>query len=272
RRAAPTSRSSTPSRRTAKASPSSPTCCWPAGSRISYMKILALAKHVPESTTVIKVKTDGSGIETAGVKFVMNPFCEFAVEEALRIREKNAAAGIEVSVLTLGPAAAADVIRTAYAMGADQGIHISDDALAGIDELMTAKVIATAIKTRGFELVIAGKHAIDYDSGQLGPAVAEHLGWPHVGAVVAIEWAGDMKSMTVRRRIEGAEEVVQIELPCLITCEKGLNEARYPSLPGLMKAKKKPIETVNLAALGLSAGDVGVAACATRMGEFSPPP
>jgi electron transfer flavoprotein beta subunit len=236
------------------------------------MKILALAKHVPESTAAIKVKPDGSGIETAGVKFVMNPFCEFAVEEALRIREKNAAAGIEVTVLTLGPAAAADVIRTAYAMGADQGIHLCDDAYNGLDELTTARVMAAAVKSRGFDLVLAGKHAIDYDSGQVGPALAECLGWPHAGAVVAIEWAADMKSLTARRRIEGAEEVVEIKLPCLITCEKGLNEARYPSLPGLMKAKKKQIETLNLAAIGLPASEISATACATRMGEFAPPP
>jgi len=202
----------------------------------------------------------------------MNPFCEFAVEEALRIREKHASAGIEVTVLTLGPAAATDVIRTAYAMGADQGIHLFDDAFNGIDELTIARVMAAAIKPRGFDLVIGGKHAIDYDSGQVGPALAEYLGWPHVGAVVAIEWAGDMRSMTVRRRIEGAEEVVAMKLPCLISCEKGLNEARYPSLPGLMKAKKKPIETLNLAALGMPAGEISAAACATRMGEFTPPP
>ncbi len=233
------------------------------------MKILALAKHVPESTTNIKVKADGSGIETVGVKFVMNPFCEFAVEEALRIREKNAAAGIEVTVLTLGPAAAADVVRTAYAMGADQGVHLCDDAFTSIDEIAAARTIAAAIKSRGFDLIIAGKHAIDYDSGQVGPALAECLGWPHVGAVVAIEWAADMKSMTVRRRIEGAEEVVNIKLPCLLTCEKGLNEARYPSLPGLMKAKKKPIETLNLAAVGVAQADI---ASATKMGEFAPPP
>lgn len=236
------------------------------------MKVLALAKFVPESTATIKVRADGSGIETAGVKFVMNPFCEFAVEEALRIREKNPSAGVEVTALTLGPAAAAEAIRTAYAMGADHGIHITDDGLDGVDELTTARIIAGAIKSRGFDLVLAGKHAIDYDSGQLGPALAEYLGWPHVGAVVAIEWAGDLKSATVRRRIEGAEEVVEIKLPCLLTAEKGLNEARYPSLPGLMKAKKRPIETLNLAACGLSKSDVSPEACTTRMTQFSPPP
>lgn len=233
------------------------------------MKILVLVKLVPDSATAIKVKADGSGIETAGVKFVMNPFCEFAVEEALRIKERNAALGAEVTALTLGPAAAADAIRTAYAMGVDQGIHLCDDAFNGLDELAAAKVIAAAIKSRGFELVLAGKHAIDYDSGQLGPALAEYLGWPHVGAVTAIEWAADFKSLTARRRIEGAEEVVNVKLPALITAEKGLNDARYPSLPGLMKAKKRPIETLNAAALGLAASDL---APATKMGQFSPPP
>lgn len=236
------------------------------------MKILALAKHVPESTAAIKIKADRSGIETAGIKFVMNPFCEFAVEEALRIRERHTAAAAEISVLTLGGAAAADVIRTAYAMGVDNGIHLCDDAFSGVDELMTARIIAAAVRSRNFDLILAGKHAIDYDSGQLGPALAECLGWPHVGAVTSIEWAGDFKSLTARRRIEGAEEVVEVRLPCLLTCEKGLNEARYPSLPGLMKAKKKPIETLDALALGLNKSEISTDACATRTGEFSPPP
>lgn len=234
------------------------------------MKVLALLKSVPESTAAIKVKPDGSGIDPAGLKYVMNPFCEFAIEEALRIKERNPAAAVEVTALTLGPPAAADVLRTAYAMGADQAIHLCDEAFNGLDELAAAKIIAAAIQSRGFDLVLAGKVAIDYDSGQVGPALAEHLGWPHVGAVLVIEWAADFKSVTVRRRIEGAEEVAEVKLPCLLTCEKGLNEARYPSLPGLMKAKKRPIETLDLAALGLAADALPPAA--TRMGEFSPPP
>jgi electron transfer flavoprotein beta subunit len=235
------------------------------------MKVLVLAKYVPESTTNIKVKPDGSGIETAGVKFIMNPFCEFAVEAALQFKEKNPGAGVEITTLTLGPAAAVEVIRTAFAMGVDHGLHLSDDAFNGLDELGIARVIAAAIKDTGFDLIFAGKHAIDYDSGQLGPALAELLGWPHVGAVTAIEWAAGFKSATVRRRIEGAEEVVEIQLPALITVEKGLCEPRYPSLPGLMKAKKRPVDTKNAAALGLSPADLGAQA-GTRMGEFAPPP
>lgn len=231
------------------------------------MKILALCKYVPESTAAIKVRADGGGIETAGVKFVMNPFCEFAVEEAIRTKEKIA--GAEAAALTVGPAGHVEVLRTALAMGVDTATHLSDDAFAALDELAIARVIAKAIASRKFDIIFAGKHAIDYDSGQLGPALAELLDIPHVGAVVEITWAADHKSLTARRRIEGAEEVVEVKLPCLITCEKGLNEARYPSLPKLMKAKKTPVETLDAKALGLSAGDL---ASATKMGEFAPPP
>lgn len=236
------------------------------------MKVLALAKYVPESTSNIRVKSDGTGIETAGVKYVMNPFCEFAVEAALQFKEKNSAAAAEVTVLTLGPAAAVEVIRTAYAMGVDQGVHLCDDAFNGLDEIATARVIAAAIKDSKFEVIFAGKHAIDYDSGQVGPALAEFLDIPHVGAVTAIQWGEGFKSATVRRRIEGAEEVVEIQLPALITVEKGLCEPRYPSLPGLMKAKKRPVETKNAAAVGLSAADFAKEKVGTWMGEFTPPP
>lgn len=234
------------------------------------MKILTLTKFVPESTTVIKIKPDGKGIETAGVKFVMNPFCEFAVEAAIRIKEKNAAAGVDITALTVGPAAVVEVLRTALAMGADNAVHLADDAFASLDELTIARVIAKAVAPRKFDLILAGKHAIDYDSGQLGPALAECLDIPHVGAVTAIEWAADNKSLTARRRIEGAEEVVEIKLPCLLTIDKGLNEPRYPSLPKLMKAKKAPVETINAAALAFSAADLSAAA--TKLGEFAPPP
>jgi electron transfer flavoprotein beta subunit len=236
------------------------------------MKVLVLAKYVPESTANIRVKPDGSGIEAAGVKHVMNPFCEFAVEAALQFRERNSAAAAEITVLTLGPAAAVEVIRTAYAMGVDHGLHLCDDLFAGLDELATARVISAAIRESRFDLILCGKHAIDYDSGQVGPALAECLGLPHAGAVTAIEWAADFRSAVVRRRIEGAEEVVEIHLPALMTIDKGLCEPRYPSLPGLMKAKKRPVETKNAAALGLSTGDLSRESVGTWMGEFAPPP
>lgn len=236
------------------------------------MKILALVKHVPDSTTQIRVKADGGGIETTGVKFVMNPFCEFAVEAALQVREKNAAAKAEITALTLGPPSAVDVLRTAYAMGVDHAVHLCDEAFNDLDELGVARVIAAAVRDAGFDLVLAGKHAIDFDSGQVGPALAECLGWPHAGAVTAIDWASDYKSCTVRRRIEGAEEIVELKLPCLLTGEKGLCEPRFPSLPGLMKAKKRPVDVKTAADLGLSADELKKDAMGTHMGEYAPPP
>lgn len=236
------------------------------------MKVLVLVKQVPDSTTNIKVKADGGGIETAGIKYVMDPFCEFAVEAALRLKEKNPGASADITALTLGPANHVDVLRTAYAMGVDHATHLCDDLFADLDEMAVAHVVARAVKDAGFDVILAGKQAIDYDSGQVGPALAECLGWPHVGAVVNIAWGADFKSAVVRRRVEGAEEVVEIKFPCLLTCEKGLGEARYPSLPGLMKAKKKPVDVKNAAALGLSAADLSRETAATWMAEFAPPP
>jgi electron transfer flavoprotein beta subunit len=236
------------------------------------MKILTLVKNVPDSTAAIKVKDDGTGIETAGVKFVMNAFCEFAVEAALQLKEKNPAASAEITALTVGTADDVSVLRTAYAMGIDHATLLSDDLFKDLDDLTTARVVAAAIKDAGFDLILAGKLAIDYDNGHVGPALAEHLGWPHVGTVAAIDWADDFSSATVRRRIEGAEEVVQVTLPCLLTIEKGLCEPRYPSLPGLMKAKKKPIDTKDAAALGLGASDLSREAVGTWVADFAPPP
>ncbi|HPF39015.1 MAG TPA: electron transfer flavoprotein subunit beta/FixA family protein [Phycisphaerae bacterium] len=233
------------------------------------MKILSLVKHVPESTARINVQPDGSGIDPKGVKFVMNPFCEFAVEAALQFKEKNSGAGAEITALTLGPDSSVDALRTAYAMGADNAIHLNDPSFEKADDLAVARIIAAAIKDGGYQVIFAGKHAIDYDRGQVGAALAECLGIPHVGAVTDIEWAADFKSATARRRVEGAEEIVEVQLPAVFTIEKGYVEARYPSLPGLMKAKKKPIDTKDAAALGLSADDVKGA---TEMYGFAPPP
>lgn len=236
------------------------------------MKILSLVKYVPESTAKISVLPDGSDIDTKVVKFVMNPFCEFAVEAALQFRDKNAAANAELTALTLGPDQAADVLRTAYAMGIDKGIHLNDPAFAGIDDLMVARAIAAAIRDQSFDVIFAGKHAIDYDRGQVGAALAECLGIPHIGAVTAIEWSSDFQRATARRRIEGAEEIVDVALPALFTIEKGFVEPRYPSLPGLMKAKKKPIEVKTAADLGMSPDDLSPARISTSTYAFAPPP
>ena len=234
------------------------------------MKVLVVVRQVPDSTTTIKIRPDGQDIERAGIKMVVNPFDEFAIEQAVQLREKRKDVP-SVTALIVGPAQAAEALRTALAVGADDGIHLQDPAFDKLDELQTAALIAAVVKGGGYDLILIGKQEIDLDSGQLGPALAELLDIPHVGATVKLELTADGKSFTARRRVEGAEEVVQVPLPALVTCDKGLCEMRYPSLPNLMKAKKKPVKV-------LKAADVpGFAdACASlggvSMNAFQPPP
>lgn len=234
------------------------------------MKILTLIKQVPDSTTAIKIKPDGSDIERAGVKMVVNPFDEFAIELAVQLRERRGDVE-QITALTVGPATAADALTTALAFGADDAIHLQDAAFDALDEIQTAALIAAVVRELKFDLIVRGKQEIDLDSGQLGPALAEVLDLPHVGAVTKLEIAADGKSLGANRRVEGADEVVEARLPCLLTIEKGLVEARYPSLPNLMKAKKKPRKV--LAAKDVPGfGDIVGAAAATKVRKFEPPP
>lgn len=207
------------------------------------MKILVLLKQVPDSTTNIKITADGKDIERAGVKMVLNPFAEFAIELAVQLREKRKDVE-QITALIAGPAQAAEALRTALAIGADDGIHLQDAAYDKLDELQVAAVAAAIVRDMGFDLIIRGKQEIDLDSGQIGPALAEALDLPHVGAVTKLEISADGSTLTASRRIEGADEIVEAKLPALLTIEKGLVEPRYPSLPNLMKAKKKPVKTI----------------------------
>jgi len=232
------------------------------------VRILTVIKQVPDSNAVIKVKGDGSGIETAGLKFVCDPFDEFGVELAIQLREKRGNVE-EIVVLCLGGDKAGDAIRTALAMGADRAVHVNDPAFESMNELFIAQVLAEAVKkdAKGFDLILCGKYNIDLDAGAIGPALAEYLDWPHVGAIQGLELADDGRSLTARRRVEGAEEVVTCELPALLTIEKGLVEPRYPSLPNLMKAKKKPVQKLTAADLpGVKASSDG-----TRLKSIAPP-
>ncbi len=223
---------------------------------------------MPDSTTAIKIRADGQDIDRTGVKMVVNPFDEFAIEQAVQLREKRK--DVEAATaLIVGPAQAAEALRTALAVGCDDGIHLQDPAFDALDELQLAALIAAVVKDRGYGLILIGKQEIDLDSGQLGPALAELLDLPHVGATVKLEVADDGKSFTARRRIEGAEEVVQVPLPALLTCDKGLCEMRYPSLPNLMKAKKKPVQVLKAADVpGFATSAVG----GTQLHTFQPPP
>ena len=201
------------------------------------MKIAVCIKRVPDSETRVKIAADGVSLDEAGVKFILNPYDEFAVEEALRRKEQTGAG--EVAVLSLGPAAAQETIRTALAMGADRGVLLQADRVPA-DGLVVARALAAELAQGGFDLILFGKIAIDDSSHQVGPMVAELLGLPCVTAVSKLEITGDRG--TAEREVEGGLEVVEFPLPAVITADKGLNEPRLPALKGIMAAKKKPLE------------------------------
>jgi len=211
------------------------------------VNIIACVKQVPDTEAQIKVKADGSGIEEGQIKWVMNPYDEFGVEEALKLKEKN---GGDVTIVCVGPARAMETIRTALAMGADKGVHISDPAFDNADAFVVANALAAVIKTMPHDIIFCGQRAIDDDSGQVGAMLAEALNVPQLTIVTKLEFAGS--SVKVIRPIEGAQLSIETALPCVVTCQKGLNEPRYASLPGIMKAKKKPVDVKNAAAIGVA--------------------
>ena len=216
------------------------------------MKIAVCIKRTPDTETRVRIAADGASLDEAGVKFILNPYDEFAVEEALQRRDK-AGAG-EVVAIALGPDAAQETIRGALAMGADRGILLKADKVPA-DALAVARAIAAEVKDGGYDLVLFGKMAVDDYNHAVGPMVAELLGLPCVTAISKLELEGGKG--TAEREIEGGVEVVEFALPAVLTAEKGLNTPRYPALKGIMAAKKKPIEA-KPAALG--AGRVQVSA------------
>jgi electron transfer flavoprotein beta subunit len=233
------------------------------------VNIIVCIKQVPDTETQIKIASDGKSIVADDIKWVMNPYDEFGVEEALRLKEKF---GGEVTVVGLGPKRVTESLRTALAMGADKGILISDDALEGSDSLAVAKALAAAIKDLDYDLIFTGQRGVDDDLGVVGAALAQLLDIPQVSLTVKVEVAEDGKSLKANRPIEGQTLVIETPLPVLLTAQKGLNEPRYASLPGIMKAKKKPLEEKALADLGLDAGDFGEGGRKVKIIEMVPPP
>ncbi len=209
------------------------------------MKIAVCIKRVPDSEARIKVGADGKSIDESGVKFVLNPYDEYAVEEALKLKE--AAGAGEIVIVCVGPEAAQETIRTALAMGADTGVLLKADS-AGLDPLPVAQALVAELKDGGFDLVLFGKVAIDDSNHAVGPMVAELLGLACVSAVAHLEMAAGKGK--AEREIEGGVEVVEFALPAVITADKGLNEPRYPALRGIMMAKKKPLEVKDAAVAG----------------------
>jgi len=211
------------------------------------MKVLVPVKRVVDYNVKIRVKPDGSGIELANVKMSMNPFDEIAVEEAVRLKEMGTAT--EIVVVSIGPAKAQEAIRTAQAIGADRGILIEIPEGAIVEPLAVAKLLKAVIDAEKPELVILGKQAIDDDCNQTGQMLAALLGWPQ--GTFASKIAIDSGSVSVTREVDGGLETVKLKLPAVVTTDLRLNEPRYPSLPNIMKAKKKPLDTKKPADFGV---------------------
>jgi len=211
------------------------------------VKIFVTVKRVPDPETVIKIASDGSNIVPDNVKWVINPFDEIAIEEALRVKEK--VTGTEVVLVSIGLKAAQEQLRTGLAMGADRAILVlSEEAL---EPLAVARVVHKLAETEKPDLIIMGKQAIDDDSNCVGQMVAELLRWPQATFASKLELAADQKSAKVTREVDGGLETLAIPLPAVVTADLRLNEPRYASLPGIMKARKKEMKEIPVADLGI---------------------
>ena len=210
------------------------------------MKILVPVKRVIDYNVKIRVKDDKTGVETAGVKMSMNPFDEIAVEEALRLKEKNLAQ--EVITVSIGNDSVVETIRTSLALGADRAIHVKTDS--DTESLGIAKILSKIVEEEKIDLVICGKQAIDDDNNQTGQMLAGNLNWPQATFVSSVEILNN--ELTSEREIDGGLEKIKIKLPCVVTTDLRLNEPRYVTLPNIMKAKKKEIKTTTFNDLNIT--------------------
>ncbi len=227
------------------------------------MKIAVCVKQVPDSETRINLAAPAAQLDESGFTRVLNPYDAYAVEEAIKIKE--AGGEVEVTAITAGPAAVKETLKKdCLAVGCDKAVIITDPELIGADEMALATAMAAVIKRDGYDLVLTGIKAIDNDSGQLGVLLAEQLDMAHVSTVTKLD-LGD-GNLTAEREIEGGKEIVEASLPAVLTCQKGLNEPRLPSLPNIMKAGMKPMEEVSCADLGIE-----VPASLVTVKLYSPP-
>ncbi|MDQ7819488.1 MAG: electron transfer flavoprotein subunit beta/FixA family protein [Armatimonadota bacterium] len=228
------------------------------------MRVVVCIKQVPDTEAPIRIRPDGAGIDESGLSFVMNYYDEHATEAGLRLREQF---GGTVTLVSVGPERARDALRTGLAMGADEAILVCDPRLDAADHLGVARVLAAVIRTLSWDVVICGKISTDDNAGIVGPALAEYLGVPQATAIARLEVDASGSRAEVHREVEGGVEVLEVPLPAVLTVERSLNEPRYPSLPGIMKAKRTPIRTLTLADLGLDAP-----AARTVLTRLEPPP
>ena len=219
------------------------------------MKMLVLVKQVPDTATQVKVGSDPRAIDQTGITWIVSPYDEFALEEALRIKEKRGQSADEVVAVTLGPERAKEALRSCLAMGADRAIHVNDGAFERADTLTAARALAAVVRLESPQLVLTGRQAIDDDMGATGAQVAEILGWPCMSWIMEEAVTQDAGQIRVGRQVEGGLEVFDVPIPCVVTAQKGMNEPRYPTLKGIMGAKKKEVK--ELKAADLQAGGFG---------------
>ena len=234
------------------------------------MNSIVCVKQVPD--TEIRIEIEDDQIVEEKLQYVINPYDEYALEEALRLRERFGEG--RITVLTLGPERAREAIMQALAVGADEAIHLADGAFQGGDAYATAKALAVAIAKLGLEydIILCGKQGVDHDNAQVGIALAEMLNLPHVSLVTRLEVADDKSKAMAQRGVEGGKEVVETPLPAVITAQKGLNEPRYPTFTGIRSARKKPIHKKTAAELGIDPEAVGAAGAKLEIVSLSPPP
>jgi len=213
------------------------------------VKILVIIKKTPDTEAKIKISSDNSSLELAQTKSIINPYDEYAIEEALQIKAKQS--DCEVVIATFGEESTKELLIKGLAMGGDRGLLINSKGLENADSLTIAKVLTAAVKAEGPDLVLAGRHAIDDDNMHVATMLAELLDWPHVNVVTKLEVDG--QSATVERAVEGGQvEVHEVGLPAVFGADKALNQPRYASLPGIMKAKKKPLDIKTAEDFGVS--------------------
>ncbi|MHB8867215.1 MAG: electron transfer flavoprotein subunit beta/FixA family protein [Thermoleophilia bacterium] len=231
------------------------------------MRIVVCTKQVPDTEAQLKVAPDGRSLEESDVTFVMNPYDEFAVEEAIQLRERGEA-GTTVTLLTVGPERTEEVLRRGLAMGADSAVRVFDESLAEADSGATAEALSAAVQRLGFDLILCGRVAIDDAAAQVGLRLAEKLGIPHANAVTQLGL--DEGTLIAKCEIEGGAEVLQMPLPALVTAQKGLNAPRYPAIPAVMKARRVEITLLSSQDLGLD--PEAAAGRQSRILELEPPP
>jgi electron transfer flavoprotein beta subunit len=234
------------------------------------MNIFVCVKQVPDTSQSLKITPEGTGIVEDGLEMVINPYDEYAIEEALLIKERLKSG--TVTLVTVGPERCQKALRAGLAMGADEAVHICDPVFALADNLVVARILAAYLKRQSCDLVWTGKQAVDDDCSMVPQALAELLGMPFAPEIKKFELGSDARSVTLHREIDGGSEVVTSPLPAVLSAQKGLNKPRYASLKGIMASKKKTIKMLSAADLGLDASSVGPQAAKVRIRKIEYPP